>query len=356
MAVYTLQVHSEPAISGVNGSVAEDNSITISGNGFGQKPTPTPQPWLWDTFEKNGPDGGYVGANQAIIGQWEVGEGSNAVRYSSAKSHAGSRSAWHPFKNGIYNVSLSKNATFSKFYMEYWFYVDRVDNNSRNFKPWRLYGKDDTITYRYGLGCNYQNMNIDDTSCKMQHTYWVGKPVDDGVWYHYQVYFKESDPATTQTGRVIQYSNDRKQGDKMTKDWDITAQTRCAADRHLSQLRIGHYWGLDAAGSCAANGGADIYVDNVYIDNGTWAHIELGNNADYDSCTVREVQIPTAWSDSSITIKVNQGNFNKGEAAFLYVVDDNGNVNKVGYKVDIGAAAAASSSITAPTNLHRVVP
>ena len=231
MLACALQAYAAPAINNVQGNVSEQNSVTISGTGFGTKPTATAQPWLWDTFE-SGSNGGYVGTNNATIGQWQTGEGSSNVRYSNARPHSGNMSSWHPYSPGIYNVSLSKNATFSKFYIDYWFYVERVDGISSNFKPWRLYGNSDTMTYRYGLGCNYQNFSINDTACTLpKSTYWDGQQVNDRTWYHYQIYFQESNPAISANGRAIQYSNG-------IKDWDVTAQTRCADNNHLNHCLL----------------------------------------------------------------------------------------------------------------------
>jgi len=69
-----------------------------------------------------------------------------------------------------------------------------------------------------------------------------------------------------------------------------------------------------------------IYYDDVYIDN-TIARVVAGDSPEFDNCTHQEIQIPTAWSDSSITITVNRGSFADGEEVYLFVVDANGNVS-----------------------------
>src|SRR5439155_609331 len=38
------------------------------------------------------------------------------------------------------------------------------------------------------------------------------------------------------------------------------------------------------------------YWESVYIDK-SWARVEVGDNANYNSCTHREILIPSAWSD-----------------------------------------------------------
>ena len=64
----------------------------------------------------------------------------------------------------------------------------------------------------------------------------------------------------------------------------------------------------------------------VYVGN--WIHIrpwvEIGNDEVYGDCTHREVQIPTAWSASGITINVQKGSIGNLSDNFLFVVDPDG--------------------------------
>ena len=75
--------------------------------------------------------------------------------------------------------------------------------------------------------------------------------------------------------------------------------------------------------SNSSDGNGNLFFDDVYIDK-TWARIEIGNKADYNSCTKREIQIPITWNSNSIKFKINQGAFQKGEAAYLFVIDQDG--------------------------------
>lgn len=76
------------------------------------------------------------------------------------------------------------------------------------------------------------------------------------------------------------------------------------------------------------------YYDSLYVDD-TWHHIELCNKPTYTECTMTEVQIPTAWSDSSITVSVNLGGFDGLSTVYLYVTNANGVTNQTGYAVNI---------------------
>ncbi|MDR7420718.1 MAG: hypothetical protein QN178_17620, partial [Armatimonadota bacterium] len=75
---------------------------------------------------------------------------------------------------------------------------------------------------------------------------------------------------------------------------------------------------------------ADIYVDN------TFARVEIGDAPRYDDCTHREIQYPLSWDPGAISIRVNQGAFAAGQAAYVFVVDDGGRVNPVGFPITFG--------------------
>ena len=85
--------------------------------------------------------------------------------------------------------------------------------------------------------------------------------------------------------------------------------------------------------------------DDLYF-SGTQARVELGNAATWDACTLREIQIPNKWADSSVTVTSNYGAFNSGDTAYLYVVDSKGNIsnNGQGLKITIGKISEASNS------------
>ena len=82
-------------------------------------------------------------------------------------------------------------------------------------------------------------------------------------------------------------------------------------------------------GNYGWDGGNDTYYryyGDIYIDN-SFARVTIGNSENYDNCSHLELQISTAWSDSSIAININQGSFSNTETAYLFVVDADGNVS-----------------------------
>jgi hypothetical protein len=69
---------------------------------------------------------------------------------------------------------------------------------------------------------------------------------------------------------------------------------------------------------------ADIFYDDIYVQIGTQARVEIGDNPDYASCTQLETQRPTNWSENEITFKVNHGAFSPGDQIFVFVVQGDG--------------------------------
>ena len=61
------------------------------------------------------------------------------------------------------------------------------------------------------------------------------------------------------------------------------------------------------------------YFDDIYIDT-SLARVVLADKPALSEATIIENQIPTAWSDGSITATVNLGKFTQGQTAYLFVV------------------------------------
>ena len=76
------------------------------------------------------------------------------------------------------------------------------------------------------------------------------------------------------------------------------------------------------------------YFAGVYMDN-THARVMLGDNQNYNTCSIMEPQIPSAWTESSINISANLGNLPDSGVAYLFVFDADNNHNSVGYPVTI---------------------
>jgi hypothetical protein len=76
------------------------------------------------------------------------------------------------------------------------------------------------------------------------------------------------------------------------------------------------------------------YISELYVDH-SFARVEIGDAPTWNACTHREIQIPTAWNNNSITVTGNVGTFTSGTQVYLFVVDENRQPS-VGFPVVIG--------------------
>ncbi|MEW6517600.1 MAG: T9SS type A sorting domain-containing protein [candidate division FCPU426 bacterium] len=87
------------------------------------------------------------------------------------------------------------------------------------------------------------------------------------------------------------------------------------------------------------------YFDDLYVDN-TFSRVVLADNPDYDLATVIEPQIPSAWSDGSVTIRVNAGKLADNQQAYVFVFDAANQHNAAGFPVLLGASLAPADTPT----------
>ncbi len=95
------------------------------------------------------------------------------------------------------------------------------------------------------------------------------------------------------------------------------------------------------------NGRQSAYWESLYIDR-TLSRVEVGNSPINANATHREIQVPTAWSSSNVSVRLNRGSFPNFSGLYLYVVDDNDNASD-------GFPLGGNQLPTVPRNL-RIVP
>lgn len=317
---------SAPAVSGVSGTLTSGQTVTVSGSGFGTKPQAAPL--VWDDFEA-GVAGRLVAGSSANVGVWDTGGGTESVTYTASRAYAGSKSAYHDFISN-YNASLAKNGNYSRLYLDFWILTDYVDQKTRNWKPWRLYGNNDQLQLDYVWLCNGQLMNRVDGSAGWSIGDWSGDDYTKNTWMHVQLVYAASTPNVAD-GTIRHFIDSQVHGQNSS-----SVMTR-KSSAQFDQIRIGHYWARDAIDGCSSNGGARVYVDNVYVDT-SWARVELGNASTYAASSKREIQVPTQWSDGSVSVKLNTGTFASGSTVYMYVTDASNNTS-AGIPVKLGGTA-----------------
>ncbi len=347
--ILLVGVANAQTISGISGPVTNDSVVTISGSSFGTKSIPAPV--VWDNLE----DG--TCNTLATVGTWstvnDLSISSVNNRHSNSSYNAGinfTSEAWGNFTGG---------SDSPKWFVQYWFYLaddfdfgSSINDHLGNIKIFRLWstGSSTLNNLRIVLRGSY-DADLVVESTDLGHDW---SPVITGHTWINSI-FGHANPSYVDPGSFgwREYDIDISTGSWHLFQWEVEESTINAYDGAIKwwfdgQLILDvddvrtrtssqsssfrpHTVGFYNSHGNNADGNDHFYLDDAYIDN-SWARVELGNSATYNSCSHREIQVPSEWDTDSITIKVNTGSFENQEAIYLFVIDADGNVSD-GYLV-----------------------
>jgi len=135
-------------------------------------------------------------------------------------------------------------------------------------------------------------------------------------WQNNELYYKASDLDTA--NGVFDYRVDN------TQYYTNTFMTRSSSQPAYA----------DALYQGQVSNGAQlntwVYYDSIYVDD-SWNHVMLCQSDTWANCRSPEIQIPTNWTNTKITMKVHLGALHPTSQFYLYVFDSKGNPNPKGY-------------------------
>lgn len=336
-----------PSVQQVGGSLDHNATITITGSGFGTKPTAAPI--VWDNATGNVLSDKWDGAWPSKLPGYNTQyygpmRGVNPPHSHDTRFIAGAHAANTGADSG-YDVLFYKNITVQSggsFIYVSWY--QRADND------WHFGGDNNFKTFAYSVCCG-----------AYQAPYWYtmyGPPHPDSntdaglVWAinGQQLANPDNNGRNAWWNRAINPT-----AGKWTKE-EMAIKASAGSDGYVKQWENGtlviNYAGpsdqFPGNGRTVAIGGYARmqgftsnwrYFDDVYLDT-TLARVVLANKPSLADATIIENQIPTAWSDGSITATVNLGQFTQGQSAYLFVVDSSGNVSATGSPVTAGGTVA----------------
>ena len=332
-------------ISGVSGEISGGASIQIAGRSFGTK-SPA-HPLIWDNFE-SGTVGARVENQNAVVGQWQTSAYSSRVFYTDRQSLSGQKSALHPFyrvdgsdMTNTWSSQLALNAnSFPLVYAEFFTYYPASNGTASNYKPYRFFGNSDAMQVVMGANCG--NMVVDLLDPPSRFVAYDGTLWQTNRWQQYQILYRQS----SQPGQRDAIYRNYVDGQTRFTGFYIPGANpqvyyepdNLATNHTINQLRLGgEYFDVGQRGECDPDDHAELFTDNVYVDT-TFARVTIGNANTYDGSTIRDIQIPTAWSSGSVTVNVNLPRFSSGQTAYLYVHDQDDRVNASGYPITIGSS------------------
>jgi hypothetical protein len=316
-----------PSISGVNegldNTVQHGESVVIAGSSFGTK--------------ASGPPVAFDNIEDGFDPAWSNVYGLSAIDAVGHARHANSTK--HGYKNfnesGGDFGSLRSNVTGTRFFASYWFKLtpwtwgttgaSGSDSHLANvkFMRWHSSNSLDNMVmafHHYGTtdyskvenpvydGCSGATGEYNDYVMGGLSSY-----LANGNWHHIQVeYIDSSSVGASDAAYKLMLD-----GNQMWSDSGFVG-AECAASypKFMYQIGLMDSW---PNGTTRDNG---FYIDDAYYDT-TIARVEIGNASTYAACTHREIQIPSAWSATSVTINANTGSFANG-AAYLFVIDEDG--------------------------------
>lgn len=334
--LFTVQAFADPVITGVSGTLKHGSTITITGAGFGQK-DPAP-PIIWADFE----DGKL---NPSKLGQMKRWSGS--VEYSNFAITTENQAPHSQYSVvGVYSprihtfsfevVNPPEKGGWTRVYNFQKRYYDFDHTGNQNF--WMLLPGTNGGT---GFGATWDS---EGGRCGNGAEGYAGGVIGSyqGTPYTKHQWFTEEFTWQFEggTGRNL----DGTRGPGGTGIWDYTRNGRKVQHRenvnngpiHPTRLIADNY----IAEQALPPEGSKVYMDDIYIDD-TYARVMIGNASTLARSTVREIQIPSTWSDVSITVMLNQGGFIEFDRVYLYVIDANGDVNREGYPLNANSSKPA---------------
>jgi len=351
-----LPALSAPVIQQVSGALNHKGTITISGTGFGSKATAAPL--VFDDA---------TGGN--ILDKWDgawpnITSGYNTNYYGPMRginpphSHDNRYIAGaHAIDSGAYSgefVVFFKNIPLQTFpFYVYASWYQRADNQ------WVFGGDNNFKTFEYSNCCSPMEMPnnwytaygpphpaantdgaqwlfTDDGGSMMNpdvrgHNVWWGTAVNPmaGKWSKVEV-------AVKVTNQLDGYLNVWENGRAVMNYVGPT-------DKYPGTRRT---IGIGGFARMYGHSNNWRYFDDAYLDT-TLARVVLANTPILSTATIIENQIPTAWSDGSITATVNLGQFTQGQTAYLFVVDGSGIPSPIGLAVTAGGTVATPEAPSA---------
>ena len=322
---------SEPSITNIQPfSFSHGDTVTLTGSGFGNKVNA--KPLLWVDFNENiQPSstnsqrtswGGGLNAGAEVSSDNPAPNATQSFRFDLSTTYGASL--------GLYDIRDAIGERTQRLYMfaRKYYGFDIVDDkgaNGFNLKMYRFWGDQSNVPEdRNNIFWGYQG-NEGLTSGRMTAEYTDGNRYssiigqEEGEWMVHELIY-DAGTINVQNGLYDIYQD----GVKWINDvYNF--------ETHSSQLPNKYEdFFFEQVSNGTGTGPIYIYYDEIYMDT-TYQRVIICDADTFESCNERAIQLPTAWSDNSITIKLNQGAFTSfNQPLWLYVFNAEGKPNTNG--------------------------
>ena len=340
-----------PSVSSASGAFTHKGTITITGSGFGAKNPVAPV--LWAPFDDS--------ASPSTLGRATSWQEVDCIEWTSTGGRIGggvktldscSRDATAQL--GIDTNTLGINFVYNAYGQKSYIFRHRRMGytNDVNLKSLELIGEDYTFDANWVFN-HSSNQWISQGLSPSSYFYGISQVPAENNWATEEHIVWMNTASGQNVQKVEVWGNGVKRLD-VSGEWFITGRDSSSTADDMRRIKPVFHGDYNiSAGSMSTT---PEWWDSVYVDS-TWSRVMLGNMSTFAASTQREIQIPTAWSDGSVTITANQGAFTSGATAYLYVIDSTGAVNTTGYPITIGSGGGGDTTPpTSPTNLAATSP
>lgn len=359
-----------PSITGVSGTFTNDQTITISGSGFGTNSGISTSTWLGGPTGniESGTDEAPFSASgwSALTTSWVP------TRYDSAEKWSGSNSIRFSRINGFGAAGetddipipwrYGSGTTYDSWYIS--FYAKVANPSVGTWGQWKIFrlsGASNVVDAAGTLvGSIYastrylSNMCLSSdpssTTCyAVDDTDKAQIPdasYDKAAWQKIELWYKENSASGAEDGCIYlaktNASGSITIGTNRT-DWE----TRAAG----ISTKKSYFWLQNWLGSNILDG--DAWIDDVHVQRGSRAHAIIAKGSTFTSRGLNEDLIPVTWAAGAITATFNAGGaFSTGQPFYVYVINDDGTYNAAGdgpYTVgDLGEGDTTPATISSP--------
>lgn len=328
-------------VESATGPMMDGSTLTIAGGSFGEHELavewlgggegPLEQAPLGEAFSRPGWDSDPTqgGLNTPFVDDTRTHSHSKAIRSRINPGQWASGFGYTP-GHDIHSV-----------YMTWWVYIDPAPGEGGQWKSWRIMpsripsdGAGKIYLSSWWNASDLPGMHTIHIWCSASTVDWDGYPGGDGGlrwlrsqdvtslrrWTRFEVYAQESSSAGVRDGTLEFRQLEPGSPPRVLTNWRNEVMSRKPGYDPWQWLVWQNYFGN---GFTEAN----AWIDDIYIQFGSEARVELGDASDWDGCTHREIQPVTQWTPDSITASLNHGAFAPGTQVYLYVITEHGAIS-----------------------------
>ncbi|WP_150913217.1 hypothetical protein [Marinobacter halotolerans] len=340
-------VLAQPVVSGMEGTVADGQTLTISGQGFGEF---NGRIVSWDDFENQAIGNTVHGSKSKIGAGWstQFGYQGDAIVFDNTHSVSGNKSVkieWglEPGST-MKGFGWSNQGPITNIYISYWRFMqgDYSAADGDNHKQFYLFGTNDgwpqfmplipaRQTY-WGIYNNSGQFSSRASGIREKNTEnWVySNTINE--FQRWEWHIELNAPADAYNDSVRGWMDG-------VLGFNFDDYRTGRVDGAFDDFRLGHM----AMGFMDT---AKAWFDDLYVAT-TPARVEICAVDVWENCgktKVLQVVDPAKWSPSTITIEIRGSERFSGQNGFAYVVDSEGNVSEP-YSLRSGVAPQPPSAL-----------